>query len=178
MSKEEHLTDWQRAKLCEVILLGCDRTTACNYVGITAGQLADEMERDESFEREIVRSEAEAELQHMGNVHKAAKNEKNWRTSVWWLDRRSQDRSGGAGGSPTDEHVAELVDELARIVVEVIEDVALQGRLVDRLQQALAGADKAVELDELAVCSAAPDDFAATSAETSLAAAETKEEAR
>jgi hypothetical protein len=192
MNNEEQLTQWQRAKVCEVILLGCDRTTACNYVGITPGQLQAEMERDEELEKEIVRSEAGAELRHMGNVHKAAQDEKNWRTSVWWLERRSQDRSGGEEGNPTDEHVAELVDELARIVVEVIEDAALQGRLVDRLHQALAGADEALELAKLAACSAAPVDVAAADAETSPkadetspatdetspAAAETKEETR
>jgi hypothetical protein len=139
MNNEERFTEWQRGKLCEVILLGCDRTTACDYIGVSLAELQQEMERDEKFEREVARAEAEAAVRHMGNVHKAAKDEKNWRTSVWWLERREQARPTGDPYAPSDAHVAELVDELAKIVVAVIVDAELQRRLIERLLAVVAG---------------------------------------
>jgi hypothetical protein len=147
MNSEDRFTEWQRGKLCEVILLGCDRATACDYIGVTVVQLQQEMESDEKFEREVARSEAQAAMRHMGNVHKAAEDEKNWRTSVWWLERRAQARSTSDPQAPSDAHVAELVDELAKIVVAVIVDAELQRRLIERLLHVVSGVRQLSEQD-------------------------------
>ena len=64
MSHDPSLTDWQRAKILEVILLGCDRVTACNYVNATLEELQAEIEHDEAFGREVACHEAKAETRH------------------------------------------------------------------------------------------------------------------
>ena len=141
MSTVERLTEWQRRKLCEVILLGCDRATACHYVSATPEQLQAEIARDEGFGRELVRAEAQAEVRHMGNVHTAAKNEKNWRTSVWWLERRGQERRETEGNGPTERHLRELVQAIGQAIVAEVADVAVQRRLLERIFQIMTGVD-------------------------------------
>src|SRR5687767_4056742 len=78
----------EQAKLMQVLQLGCPRSTAAKYVGLSGEQLEALLRADEQLTREVLRAEAEAEVRHMGNVHKASKDEKNWRTSVWWLEQR------------------------------------------------------------------------------------------
>jgi hypothetical protein len=156
MNNEERFTEWQRSKLCDVILLGCDRATACDYVGVSPAELQQELERDEKLEREVARAEAQAAVRHMGNVHKAAEDEKNWRTSVWWLERREQARPTGDPYAPSDAHVAELVDELAKIVVAVIVDAEMQQRLIERLLAVVAGVREASESVESGALLPAP----------------------
>jgi hypothetical protein len=138
MNTESRLTEWQRRKLCEVILLGCDRTTACHYVSATPGHLQAEIARDEAFGREVARAEAQAEVRHMGNIHSAAKSEKNWRTSVWWLERRDQ-RHDDEGDGPADRHLRELVQAIGQAIVAEIAEVAVQRRLLERIFQIMTG---------------------------------------
>lgn len=140
MSTESRLTEWQRRKLCEVILLGCDRTTACHYVSATAEQLQAEIARDEAFGREVARAEAQAEVRHMGNVHTAAKSEKNWRTSIWWLERRDHQRET-EGDGPTERRLWELVQAIGQAIVAEIAEVDVQRRLLEHIFQIMTGGD-------------------------------------
>ena len=55
------------------------------------------MLRDADFAAEVRRAEAPVELSHMRNVQNAAQDGKNWRASVWWLERRSPERFGPRG---------------------------------------------------------------------------------
>jgi hypothetical protein len=144
MPTDEPLTPWQKAKICSIVLLGCDRSTACRYVGARPAQLQEELARDAAFESELLRAEAEAELRHMANVHKASLDEKNWRTSVWWLEQRAQARSAAAAGEG-DAHVAQLIDDLAQAIVAEVRDVSVQRRLIERLWKILDGADDATQ---------------------------------
>lgn len=139
MSSIEPLTPWQRDKLVEVILLGCDRATACDYVGCTPQQLAAQIDRDASLERELARAAAQAEVRHMSNVHAASRTEANWRTSVWWLDRRDQSRAAEAAAGPTERSLRELIQAMAQILAAELADVQLQRRLIERLLAAAAG---------------------------------------
>lgn len=142
MNHEMRLTDWQKSKFCSIVLLGCERSTACDYVGAVAAQFQAELELDPAFARAVARAEAEAELRHMGNVHRAAQDEKNWRTSVWWLEQRYQERAGATSSLTTDAHLAELVDDVAMAIVEEVPDVNVQRRLIERLRRILAGDEK------------------------------------
>jgi hypothetical protein len=145
MSTPDRLTEWQRRKLCDVILLGCDRATACHYVSATPEQLRAEIASDEAFGRAVARAEAEAEVRHMGNVHTAAKSEKNWRTSVWWLERRYIQRQESEGDGPTERHLRELVEAIGQAIVSEIADVDVQRRLLERIVLIMAGIEGSQE---------------------------------
>lgn len=124
-----------QAKLCQIIRLGCPRSTAAKYVGRTVQQLDDELLRDEALSREVMRAEADAVLRHMGNVHKAASDEKNWRTSVWWLEQQARDGEAAAGdaaaGLPA--AVMTILERFAELIVTEVDDLARRQGLLVRL---------------------------------------------
>jgi hypothetical protein len=124
----------ERAKLLQVVQLGCPRSTAAKFVGLTGEQLEGLLRQDEQLTREVLRAEAEAEVRHMGNVHKASSDEKNWRTSVWWLEHRGL---GVVGARGTDEGFSEAVlaalDRFAELIVAEIPDLMRRQLLLTKL---------------------------------------------
>jgi hypothetical protein len=141
MSDQPSLTDWQKAKILDVMRLGADQATACHYVGADPGQLQAEMTANEEFSRAVLRAQAEAELKHLGNIHRASQDEKHWRTSAWWLERRASGRASGATAAEALARVAELVDVLAGIIVAEVPVGAVQRRLIERLLAAVEGVE-------------------------------------
>lgn len=139
------LTEAQRATICEVLALGCDRTTACSYAGAEVAQLDAATVRDDAFRRRVVRAEAQAVLRHMGNVHKAAQDEKNWRTSAWWLERWAESQAPVRGRGGAHAQLVELVGRVAQAIVAEVPDVSVQRRIIERLRRLLAGAEGARE---------------------------------
>jgi hypothetical protein len=124
----------EREKLLQVIKLGCPSATAGKFVGLTREQLDALVLRDEELMREVLRAEAEAEVRHMGNVHKAANDEKNWRTSVWWLERHGvvvpeidPDQPG------YNEAVMLALEKFANLIVDEIPDVTRRQSLMNAL---------------------------------------------
>jgi hypothetical protein len=142
MSDEQALTDWQKAKLLGVMRLGADRATACHYVGIGEGQLQAALAASEEFARDVLQAEAQPEVTHLGNIHRASQEEKNWRTSAWWLERRGPGRVGAAIAAQALARLSELVDILAGIIAEEITEEAQQRRLIERLLAAVHGIDE------------------------------------
>ncbi len=56
---------------------------------------------DSDFAAQLKRAEATPEMAHMRNLHNAAKEEKNWRVSVWWLERQNKARQARAEKTAT-----------------------------------------------------------------------------
>jgi len=139
MTHDASLTDAQKVALCGVLRLGCARPTACHFVGAAPRDLEVELQRDRSFAREVLRSEAVAEITHLGNLHKAAQDAKNWRTSAWWLEQKAKQRASDPSYDESRSLVAEMVDELARIIVAEVPDPAIQRRLIEQLLRVVAG---------------------------------------
>lgn len=133
------LAEWQRSKLCAVLALGCSRTSACAFAEVAPARFEEELAADEAFGAAVARAEAEPELRHMGNIHRAAQSEKNWRTSAWWLMQRLRSESKRDAGVATAGHLAQLVDDLAAAIVAEVPDVGVQRRLIERLRRILAG---------------------------------------
>ena len=88
------LTSEQKREIRLVISVGCDRETAVNFVGCSLEELDREMSDDCSFAADLRRADAGCEFTHMRNVKNASSEEKNWRASVWWLERRARERYG------------------------------------------------------------------------------------
>src|SRR5262249_3573393 len=140
------LTDSQCSAVRDALALGCDRATACHFSGVTLEELQTTIDADETLERKLAQAEARASVRHIGYLHEAAKDERNWRISVWWLEQRDKRQSREASTEPGERHLRELVQALAKVVVEVIPDVALQQKLIERLLAVLTGgADAAAE---------------------------------
>jgi hypothetical protein len=147
MRPRRPLTLQQKNDLCAVTQLGCDPTTARNYFSLTAEQLRSELERDPDFAQRLDQATAAAELHHMRNVHQAAKDEKNWRTSVWWLERRVPEHFGRRDPRAlSPEQWADGLRDLAHAILEVIDDLVVRARVIARLQQitALSSRDDSV----------------------------------
>jgi hypothetical protein len=142
MNVQPPLTDWQRAKILDVLRLGADRETACHYVAAALGQLQSEMSASDEWSRDVLRAEAEAELKHLGNIHRASQDEKNWRTSAWWLQRRAARQTGAKSATAALAQLAELVDMLAGVVVEEVPDAAVQRRLIERMLAIVEGREE------------------------------------
>ena len=84
----------QKDEFCAAISLGCDRETARKFQGWTQEQLSLAIDNDPKFHQKLQRAEATAELTHVRNLNSAAAEPKNWRVSVWWLERRWPQRYG------------------------------------------------------------------------------------
>jgi hypothetical protein len=95
--KSKPLTVEQKSAICVVIELGCDRETAANRVGCTLADIRRAIKEDAKFSTELRWSEASAEMKHMRVVYEATKDVKNWRASVWWLERHAPERFGPRG---------------------------------------------------------------------------------
>jgi hypothetical protein len=146
---EAKLSASDRAKVLQVVQLGCPRATAANYVGLSGEQFEQIVLGDEAFARELLRAEAEAAVRHMGNVHKASKDEKNWRTSVWWLEQHGLapiDAEEGAADYP--EAVLTALDRFAELIVAEIPDVMRRQTLLTKLLHiALQSVEPAVVIE-------------------------------
>ena len=88
------ITDQQKDEFCAAISLGCDLETARKFQGWTQEQLSMALDGDPKFHQKLHRAEATAELTHVRNLNSAAAEPKNWRVSVWWLERRWPQRYG------------------------------------------------------------------------------------
>ena len=124
----------ERARLCELVKVGCEREAAAKCLGLTPEQLEAEIARDDALAKDLLRAEGAAVLAHMGNVRKAAGDEKNWRTSVWWLEQHARHRQL-ANSSTTEfqEAVLAALDRFAALIVEEIVDVERRQRLMTQI---------------------------------------------
>src|SRR4051812_30331998 len=113
------LTDEQKGRICGVLSVGCDRETAANFVGCTTRDLHRAMHDDAAFAAHVRRTEASVELTCMRTVQEAAKDPKNWRASVWWLEMRSPERF--KPGGPAEVSLAQI-QQFFNVLSEIICD--------------------------------------------------------
>lgn len=130
------ITAEQKSEFCLIVSIGCDRETACKLLNCSPAQLQGELQQDAEFSAKLLRAEATAELNHMRNLHNAAKDEKNWRVSVWWLERCAADRyARRAPESVSAKELSSIVDELAEVIALEFTDQDDRWRLLNRLAQ-------------------------------------------
>lgn len=120
------------------VRLGCDRATAARCAGWTMAQLDRRLAADEDFRREIERSEAVLELSHLRNVQAAAKDEKNWRASVWWLERSMPARYGKRGAASRGPAGDGWAPRVLAAVEELLDAGPVRTQLADRIRQIAA----------------------------------------
>lgn len=150
---DQPLTPAEMDQICLVLRVGCSRTAACEYTGVVPVRLAAAMDSDAQFDARVVRAEVHPEVRHMGVVSKAAEDEKNWRSSVWWLEQRRRERQAAGGGSVEDAVRAALV-RFAELVARQIPSLQRRHAIVVELLQ-LAGEAATAEGDAASASAAA-----------------------
>jgi hypothetical protein len=129
------LTDQQKADICGILSVGCDRQTAADYVGCTLADLRRELQRDSSFLAAVCRAEAAIELTHMRSVQEAATEKKEWRAAVWWLERHAPERfARRAAGALTARQLKAFTALLAEVLHADVQDQRDRERITIRLQ--------------------------------------------
>lgn len=130
------LTPEQKAQVFGILSVGCDRETAANFVGCSLVDITRSMRNDTDFGTSVRRTEAACELYHMRNVHEAAKDEKNWRTSVWWLERKAPERFGPrSAGTVASRHLKAFIQMMGESLCEAIQNADDRDRVHARFRQ-------------------------------------------
>jgi hypothetical protein len=151
------LTDEQKGQIYGILSVGCDRETAANYVGCTTADIGRMMLQNRAFAAQIRRTEAGSELAHMRTVQEAAKDAKNWRASVWWMERHAPERFGPRGaGVVTIRQLDEFLNVLAELIREEIDCDNVRRRILKRMADALRKLEELVRMSALAA-SVVPD---------------------
>jgi hypothetical protein len=128
------LTEEQKGQTCAVVSVGCDWQTAANIIGCSLVDFRRAMRHDAAFAARIRRAGAGCELSHMRNIHQAGQDSKNWRASVWWLERHSPERYGRRGaGVVTARQIKTFVDMLADILREDVKSADERKLVIGRL---------------------------------------------
>jgi hypothetical protein len=126
--------DIEKSRVLGMVLVGCAREVAAHSVGWSEQQLRAELKADEQFALELVRNEGFAELHHMKLVRKATEDEKNWRASTWWLDRRAKDRKDRASKRViTPDEITDFIEEFVRTIITHVTVEADRERLANIL---------------------------------------------
>jgi hypothetical protein len=135
---DARLTEKEKDAISGALQLGNTRETAANVVGRTPEELFAQIEGDPDLERSLRQAEAAAEVQHMRTVHKAAQDEKNWRSSVWWLERRDRQRSAAArwGLSDVTAAIHAAVKRLLEIILNEVPDLRRRHSILSEMLDA------------------------------------------
>lgn len=144
-TEPQPLGDQQKREFCLIVSIGCDRETASKYLGCTQRQLQRTLQQDSQFAKKLARAEATPEFIHMRNLHNAAKDEKHWRVSVWWLERCAPERY--ARRSPDAISAAQLRQIIKQLADAIAGEVS-NGDDRQRLLTRLASIARNVEGDE------------------------------
>lgn len=165
LTEARRLTEAERELAIRVLQLGCPRETAASLACARLATFENELAQNPQFAQEVVRAESAAELQHMKNIHAAAQEPKNWRSSAWWLERREAQRSVAADTPAT---IEALVDALAAVIAAEVKDPAIQRRVIEKLLAVSQGGQRCEEDADDETRKAAPSRPAAGSAEMKL----------
>ena len=130
------LSDEQKGRVLGVLSVGCDRETASNIVGCSVVGLVRAMRSDAEFGAAVRRTEAAVEVKHMRVVHQVVDDVKNWRASVWWLERRSPERFGKrSAGTVTSRHLKSFLAIIGNLLNDNVHDGEDRERVVARLNE-------------------------------------------
>jgi hypothetical protein len=133
-SPARKLSDEQQAQVCGILSVGCDRQTAADFIGCSLADICQAMQQDSEFLASVLRAEASAELSHMRNVQAVAKDKKEWRASVWWLESRSPERFARRSGAVTARQLKAFVKILVDTLSSEVTDADDRRRIIVRLQ--------------------------------------------
>ena len=143
------LTNEQKGRIYGILSVGCDRQTAADYIGCSLTDIRSVMQHDSAFAKEVRRCEAEVEFNHMRNVQAIARDKKEWRASVWWLERRSPERFGRrTAGAVTARQLKTYIAVLSNLLHDVVPDFKERQAAIDQLNALADDVDKMLRDDQ------------------------------
>jgi hypothetical protein len=145
------LTDEQKGRICGILSVGCDRQTAADFIGCSLTDIRRSMQHDSQFFADVRRAEAEVELKHMRNVQETARDKKDWRASVWWLERRSPERFARRAGAFTARQLKAFITILGDLLREGVPNIEERQPLLDRLNAMSDDIDRILRDDQCAL---------------------------
>ena len=138
--REENLDEEQKKRICGIVNVGCSPATAAKQVGCTVEAIRNEVSRDRQFAAAIRYAEASHEITHMKNVYTAAQEPKDWRASVWALERTYPDRYARRDPDVvTADQLAALVARLVDILIEEVSNPEDRERIMARMAELTSG---------------------------------------
>ncbi len=142
--RRKSLDEVQRREVLAILAVGGSRQTAAQYVQCDVEAIRYTASRNADFRARLKKAEASPEFIHLKNIQSAG--EKNWRASAWLLERMYPQRyrlrkSDGL----TLEQAVELLKELTDFVVQEIPVAKYRERILERLEEMLAGLRDDVE---------------------------------
>ena len=92
------------SRIKSALRAGAGIESACRIAKIDMTALTEAMQQDAMFAGEIVSAIADAELEYLESLRKAAVEKGDWRAAAWWLERKGMgfskkeenEESGGA----------------------------------------------------------------------------------
>jgi len=138
------LTDAQKSQILGILAVGCDRQTAADYTGCLLADLRNHLQSDRQFLSDVCHAEAGVEVNHMRNVHAMAMGDKkDWRASVWWLERRSPERYGRrTAGDVTSRQLKAFIAILVDALETDVHNAEDRDRIIARLQSLSASVEQ------------------------------------
>jgi hypothetical protein len=128
------LTEETQREFCAMLAMGCDQETACKYLEIDLPVFQRALTELPNFHRRLLRAEGTAEFGHMRVLHDASREPKNWRISVWWLQRHAPERFiPRTPGALTPLQLKRIVEDLTHVISEEVTQQRDQQRILERL---------------------------------------------
>jgi hypothetical protein len=125
------LSTEQRARAASIVARGCDRSTAGRLLGFRPVEWERIVAADDVLAAELAKAEADAEVHHMTCVHNAAKEPKNFRGSIWWLERM---RPEVYHRRDPDTFTTDDLGQFIEALFADERDEAIRRRILDRLR--------------------------------------------
>ncbi len=153
------LNDEQKNEAVLIASVGCDRETVASYLGCNLDEMNVAAIEDPDFAKRYRRAEAGCELAHMRAVQQAAKDEKNWRASVWWLERRLPERYGKRGpGTVGRRDLVQFLKAVATGIAGAVQNDDDRQRVIETLQGITGKLTDPLSIEQAEVDSEEPHD--------------------
>lgn len=128
------LSEEQKREAVLIASVGCDRETIAKYVGCVSTSLDEALRMDQAFAASLRRAEASCELTHMRSIQQAARDERHWRASVWWLERRAPERYARRDADAVGRReVVRFLTTIASTIAEAVRNDGDRRRVLDKL---------------------------------------------
>ncbi len=144
------LTDEQKAQVRGVLSAGCDWHTAAGFAGCSLTAIRRAMQSDPTFAKDVRRSIAGIELNHMHSIHKAKEDPKNWRASVWWLERHAPERFARNAGTVTARQLKGYIAVLADVIRGGDGPTVSRSEILSRLEEFAESVERLLRSEQLA----------------------------
>jgi hypothetical protein len=134
------LDETKKKEILAILVQGCTRRRAAQYVGCSHPTIRNTALRDPSFAAALARVESQSEISCLANVRKAGKKDQYWRAAAWVLERRyPDDYATRKPGTVTVQQMLDVLKQVADILMDETEDPKLRQRIRRRVHALAKG---------------------------------------